>query len=324
MLINRNRQSILIGLVIGSLGSFCANADVQPLGDDDLASVDARGIDIALEDFIYDASSATVTITDIGGTDKIEVKELYIKGAGSNQGANDVSANIGSLDNPISLDIEQLGPYQALALRFPESALPSSSADIGVKYQFTVTGGRVDTLDVDATGFDMDDSSLRLWGDGNETVGDARIKVSADTLDINTCDNTANCPDQATRADHTVYITGIRADLNLGYSDVQPVNFSVTPDGQFQISAPAVGEGINKAVNDNRYNLDTSAADYRQQTIDRYYQELPKSSITIDNLMAGGSRPSSGALPVGGVNLGSSSLEGIRIQYLQMTSHDLP
>lgn len=282
------------------------HAELNILDDNELAAVDGEGVNFVLEDYVYDASEAAVTIKEISGTEKIEIEDLYVMGAGSNQGADKTPITLGLLENPFNLNITDIqgGSNSGLVFSFPGDQ-DRQGADLGIRTRFKVVGnsrvpnGSLDVLNVSATDASLHGSNFRLWGDGTETLGDMRIRLRIDEIII----RSASCSGLSTNcsADSTLVkpysISGIGTDLQLGFGDVFPVNFSVTTNGHFRIKATGLNSSNYQAY---------------------YDSSVAKSFIYIDNitLQATSRFPTS-------VNLGQSYISGIRLQYLDVQSHDL-
>lgn len=79
-------------------------------------------------------------------------------------------------------------------------------------------------------------------------------------------------------------------DLNIGHGALQPLNFSVFADGELRFQLPAVTWANHQA----------------------FYAQVPKSTISIGNLS------------LSGVNLGAQAIRGLRIDYLDMRTVNLP
>lgn len=162
--------------------------------------------------------------------------------------------------------------------------------DIGSKFEFQVydaTKGsyRTDYLDFDMTGVTADGSFLRLWSQDDNLNGELQIKLYAETLDISTC-GIGVCTDAA-----TIFAKDVFLNVALGYGKHQPLQFSVTPDGQFQIELPKI---TKQAVDEG------------------FYLNAPKTDILVGNLNLGGNN-----------DLGGITVRGLSNNYLKVTSHDL-
>lgn len=288
--------------------SYFSMADLKPLDDATMSDLDGAGLAFVLEDFVYDASSAEVSIKDVVGVDKINVESLYIMGEGSNKGANQTAITLGRLEDPYSFDVDKIDSETGLVLNFPSIGLNSrEKADVGVKFKFSLSG-KTDIVDMSATGFSLNGSRIRLWGNSSDTLGDLRLRLRSDTLDTLTCDNgAANCNSDGERNSHTVYLTGVAADLFLGSGTRQPLNFSIKSDGNFVFELKAITlADVNAGV------YTPGNANY-----------IDKSRVSINNLNFGGSRPSTAGTPQGGANLGRTAIDGLRFQYLRVESYDL-
>lgn len=94
-----------------------------------------------------------------------------------------------------------------------------------------------------------------------------------------------NCTDANRLVAKNVYL-----DLNLGHGRYQPLSFSVLGDGELQFRLPGV-----------------TWANHQQ-----FYAQVPKSNISVGNLS------------LSNVNLGSQAIRGLRIDYLDMRTVNLP
>ncbi len=111
----------------------------------------------------------------------------------------------------------------------------------------------------------------------------------------------ANCDTAAEQGEHTYYFSDLFFDLNLGYGKSQPLEFSITQEGHVRLALAPV--------------ISATAKDY--------YENAEKSYIYVGNTSQGGLRPLAGGVPVGGLELGSFEVDGIRIHQLELTTHDL-
>ncbi|RCI73494.1 N-acetyltransferase [Pseudomonas aeruginosa] len=105
----------------------------------------------------------------------------------------------------------------------------------------------------------------------------------------------------AEQAARTVYLTNAYASVALGYGKSQPLLFSVTADGNFTFELPKLTLA--------------NAADF--------YANAPRTSLVIENLNIGGTRPGYGQVPTGGYNMGRNEISGLSFNYLKVTSHNL-
>lgn len=167
--------------------------------------------------------------------------------------------------------------------------------DIGSKFSFEVydsdTGGyRTDYLDFDLTGVTADGSYLRLWSENDKLDGELNIVLYADTLNISTC-GISNCTNQAQKDASTIFGKNVYLKLALGYGEVQPLSFTVTSDGQFELE---LSEITYEAVQNG------------------FYMNAPKSNLFVGNINLGGNQ-----------DLGSLQVKGLSANYLRVRSHDL-
>lgn len=213
------------------------------------------------------------------------------------------------------------------------SSDPSGRADLGMRFDFSVGGGRKDILDFDLAQMIMDGSYLRLWGDNDrqQLVGEALINIFAKSLDISACtapEASANCT-AAARAG-TLYLTNAYANIALGYGKSQPLQFDVNSNGQFVLE---LSNPVNPAGTAAQRNV--QAADF--------YANTPRTNLVLDNMNIGFGRPpangfanmpgaalnSSGRAVVGGggmswgYNFGRNEISGLSFNYLKVTSRDL-
>lgn len=79
-------------------------------------------------------------------------------------------------------------------------------------------------------------------------------------------------------------------DLNLGHGRLQPLNFSVMADGELRFRLPGV-----------------TWANHQQ-----FYAEVPKSNVSVGNLS------------LSNVNVGSQAIRGLRIDYMDLRTVNLP
>lgn len=185
--------------------------------------------------------------------------------------------------------------------------------DIGLTFEFDLNleggGTRNDFLDIDMRGVYVDGTSLKLWSrpsldpasPGSELNAEVRLNLFIKELDIRACDDTS-CVDEVSREANTLNLDNLLISLNLGYGDVQPLKFSATSDGQFQI------ELENPDPTNPYANPDNLSA---KAFYEDYYENAPKSFVHI------------GDVRVGNTSIGSSTISGFRAQYLKVTSRDL-
>ncbi|NWL78523.1 hypothetical protein DM872_16855 [Pseudomonas taiwanensis] len=337
-------------VILLSLAAATAQAELKALDDAELSNVDGAGIGFVLDQVLLDANNATITINDITNAAKqnvpIAVKEFYLGAAGSNKGANLNPVTIGRLNHPFALNLAkgedmrtlrddgqwvQTTPSNVTVLEFmfPErltgaagqpciaglaaagnncSSRASEKVDLGIRFDFQVAAGRTDILNLDFAELAMDGSYLRLWGDSSRSqmVGEARINLFTKSLQIMSCAaGTTGCTTATEQRDRTIFLNNAYANISLGYGKTQPLLFDVSSNGQFVLELPnPTASGTTQA------QKDALAADF--------YANAPRTNIVINSLQAG-----SGSFSSGGYNFGYNALQGLSINYLKVTSHDL-
>src|SRR5690606_20779675 len=98
------------GLTLGLLLlSSLAHAELKALDDEQLSEVQGAGFGFVLENVLFDATQATITVNDItnatGQNVPISVREFYLGATGSNKGAVLNPVTIGRLDHPFALNL---------------------------------------------------------------------------------------------------------------------------------------------------------------------------------------------------------------------------
>ncbi|GLQ32445.1 hypothetical protein [Litoribrevibacter albus] len=187
----------------------------------------------------------------------------------------------------------------------------------------------------------FDGSYIRLWGDetatGSESADDQRnltlanIRLNMYTPDV----FIASCGNDGNKCGDAVHIKHLAMDLIIGVGEIQPAMLSVTSDGNFQLEVEALpaptsaGQPtrISTVLNDQPDSSDWAATE--KDFYDNYYNDtIPgiktKSSLYIgDPTISNPTFETAGGLKVGDTYLGTSKLEGLQIQYLKFTTHDI-
>lgn len=202
---------------------------------------------------------------------------------------------------------------EAIALSLSNNQARRAGLDIGVEFEFKLNlaegGTRDDFLDIDMRGVFIDGTSFKLWSrpssdpsaPGSELLGELRLNLFAKEIDIRACDS-MDCNTDELREANTLNMDNFILSLNLGYGDVQPVKFSATSEGHFQLKLEDP-DWSNEFANPDGL----SAQDFYED----YYENAPKSYLHI------------GDVRVGNTSLGSSTISGARAQYLSVTTRDL-
>lgn len=319
-------------LLAALLAAPFAHAEMTALDDEQLSDVQGAGIGFVLDSAMVDGNKATIAINGVTNTATgqnvpITVKELYVAATGSNKGSTLAPVTLGRLNFPFKLNLVSTLPDTAdvIELAFPSlvsgaggqpciagyagagsncSSRASEKVDAGIRFDFGVTSTRTDVLNLDFSELAMDGSYLRFWGANarSQLVGEMRLNLYAKTFEIMSCGaGSPSCVRAAEQAARTVYLTNAYASVALGYGKSQPLLFSVTADGNFTFELPKLTLA--------------NAADF--------YANAPRTSLVIENLNIGGTRPGYGQVPTGGYNMGRNEISGLSFNYLKVTSHNL-
>ncbi|HFH3238354.1 TPA: hypothetical protein ACGJTY_005966 [Pseudomonas aeruginosa] len=334
-------------LLAALLAAPFAHAEMTALDDEQLSDVQGAGIGFVLDSAMVDGNKATIAINGVTNTATgqnvpITVKELYVAATGSNKGSTLAPVTLGRLNFPFKLNLAKGSVLttqfddgrvvstlpdtaDVIELAFPSlvsgaggqpciagyagagsncSSRASEKVDAGIRFDFGVTSTRTDVLNLDFSELAMDGSYLRFWGANarSQLVGEMRLNLYAKTFEIMSCGaGSPSCVSAAEQAARTVYLTNAYASVALGYGKSQPLLFSVTADGNFTFELPKLTLA--------------NAADF--------YANAPRTSLVIENLNIGGTRPGYGQVPTGGYNMGRNEISGLSFNYLKVTSHNL-
>jgi hypothetical protein len=187
----------------------------------------------------------------------------------------------------------------------------------------------------------FDGSYIRLWGDetatGSESASDQRnltlanIRLNMYTPEV----LIASCGANGDKCGDPVQIKHLAMDLIIGVGEIQPAMLSVTPDGNFQLEVealpPPTAAGqptrIGTILSDQPDASDWAATE--KDFYENYYNDtIPgvktKSNLYIgDPTIANPTFETAGGLKVGDTYLGTSKIEGLQIQYMKLTTHDI-
>ncbi|MBH9342322.1 hypothetical protein I5K76_11000 [Pseudomonas aeruginosa] len=334
-------------LLAALLAAPFAHAEMTALDDEQLSDVQGAGIGFVLDNAMLDGNKATVAINGVTNTSTgqnvpITGKELYLAATGSDKGSALAPVTLGRLNFPFKLNLAKgsvLTPQlddgrlvstlpdnaDVIELAFPSlvngaggqpciagyagagsncSSRAGEKVDAGIRFDFGVTSTRTDVLNLDFSELAMDGSYLRFWGANarSQLVGEMRLNLYAKTFEIMSCGaGSPSCVSAAEQAARTVYLTNAYASVALGYGKSQPLLFSVTADGNFTFELPKLTLA--------------NAADF--------YANAPRTSLVIENLNIGGTRPGYGQVPTGGYDMGRNEISGLSFNYLKVTSHNL-
>jgi hypothetical protein len=298
-------------------------SDLVALEDSDLKRVDGAGIGIVLEDFVFNAgesvnSGGTFEITGLQTSDDKEVvlgiSQFYIAGSGSNRGENviDNPVNIGRLTNPFNIELRDgndadIGVTDKAVFEFSAPTILNGSRlserpDLGIRFDLEVDGARRQSLESHIETLSIDGSYVRLWGGSGSMEGEFALNIYTPNIDFFACDAAGdNCGE-------TVSFQDVIFELELGQGEYQPVTFEVNDDGHFVFE---VGSLQGKCSSIDATGGCNSGAGTGFTELSAYYDSGPSSNSYIGNVS------------VGGESFGSSTIENLQIQYLNVTSHDL-
>ena len=332
--------------------SMSTLAEMKSLSDNDLSEVDGAGIGLVMDDFVFShghnlAEDKVFRITGIKSKDNeevtINVNQLYVARSGSNYGANLEGVNLGRLTNPYEIDLidgEDIGldGQAVLQLSAPTkvaqadgydcldtnavqgsgtcSSRPSSIGwvngerpDMGLELELNVGSEAPKNLNFNVQSAVFDGSYLRLWGDSDENkmAAEFRLNFYTPQLEISTCSqNNQGCSS-------SIKMQDFQLELALG-NTFQPLYVGVD-----NISGGLTLE-IAKITHEYMNNIDLvsgqsdGSAEGNEAYIffeDFYTNDAYRSNFSVGNL------------DIGGVSLGSSKIEGVLIQYLDVKFRDL-
>lgn len=337
--------------VAAALVSPLANAEMQSLSDNDLSDVSGQGIGLVLDDFVFSHGHApsdgkTFRITGLtneaGDAVTVNVNQLYIARSGSNYGAVLDGVNLGRLDNPYEIELLDGGTIgldgeAVLQMKAPEkvdasvgydcldpaaiegsgvcSSRPASAdwvngerPDIGVELEIAVGSLGPKNLNFHAQSAVFDGSYVRLWGDENvnKMAAEFRLNFYTPQLEISTCDQLNEACGSA------IKMQGFELELALG-NTFQPLYFGAdSVDGGLtleiaKITHPFIDSLTPAGASDGTANGDAAYAFFE----DYYTNPEYRSNLSVSNL------------EISGTSLGSSRVEGVLIQYLDVKLRDL-
>jgi len=337
------------------------NAELTSLSDNDLSEVDGAGIGLVMDDFVFShgndtANDKTFKISGLtnsnGDAVTVNVNQLYIARSGSNYGTNLEGVNLGRLDNPYEIDIldgDSIGLTGEAVLQIstskkvdladgydcldvsavqgsgecssrpantvwdnagtPEVWQNGERPDMGLELELQ-DGINTSNLNFNASSAVFDGSYVRLWGDETEVnngkmAAEFRLNFYTPELEISTCSQS----NQACGS--SIKMQDFEMELALG-NTFQPMYLGVdniTGGLTMEISA-ITHEYIDNIV--GGVSDGSAAGNTAQAFFEDYYQnEDYRSNIVI------------GDLDISGTNLGSSKIEGMLIQYVDVKFRDL-
>lgn len=159
--------------------------------------------------------------------------------------------------------------------------------DLGMVFDLDINGPVGQSLQAHASGVNIDGTKLQLWGDDGDVLGNLKLNMFARKLEFQAC-NSGGISGCGT----SVIFNNFVLQAELGYGDEQPLNLSVLPDGQLQLT---LGSIAGKST--DFYN--------------NYYANGPRIDMHIDKIQ------------VGNRDFGSSTIANMQIQYLNVRTRDL-
>ena len=159
--------------------------------------------------------------------------------------------------------------------------------DIGMVFDLDINGPVGQSLQAHASGVNIDGTKLQLWGDDGDVLGNLKLNMFARKLEFQAC-NSGGISGCGT----SVIFNNFVLQAELGYGDEQPLNLSVLPDGQLQLTLGSIA-GKSTAFYNN------------------YYANGPRIDMHI------------GKIQVGNRDFGSSTIANMQIQYLNVRTRDL-
>ena len=329
-----------------------AGAELTSLSDNDLSEVDGAGIGLVMDDFVFShghdvANDKTFRITGltstVGETVTVNVNQLYIARSGSLYGSDLKGVNLGRLNNPYEIDLIDgddigLAGEAVLQLSAPTkvdaalgydclsktatlgsgecSSRPSTLAwengerpDMGLELEINVGANVPKNLNFNVESAVFDGSYVRLWGDGasSKMAAEFRLNFYTPQLEISTCS-------QANQGcTSSIKMQDFELELALGHT-FQPLYIgadNVTGGMTIEI-AKITHQYLSDIDLTTGLSNGTSTGDEAFTFFSDYYSNPEyRSNIII------------GDLDIGGTSLGSSKIEGILIQHLDVKFRDL-
>lgn len=344
------RLQLLIGALM--LLSTGVNAELQSLSDNELSELQGQGIGLVMEDFVFshghnpsdDKIFRITGLTNTAGDSVIvNVNQLYVARAGSDYGNTLDPVNLGRLNNPYEIDLidgATIGLPDEAVLQFaapqkvavadgydcfdPNAALgsgecssrPSSASwlngerpDLGLELEINVGAEPSKALNFHAKSAVFDGSYLRLWGDETENKMAAQFRLNFYTpeLEISTCTQlNQGCSSSVKMKDFAL-------ELALGQT-FQPLYIGADPvEGGLTLEIAKITHEYMANIDSTTGQSDGSAqGDQAYAFFDDYYSNPEyRSNISFNEM------------DIGGVNLGSSRIEGMLIQYMDIKLRDL-
>jgi len=329
-----------------------AAADLTSLSDNDLSQVEGQGVGLVMDNFVFShgndaAKNKVFKITGltstIGEAVTVNVNQLYIARSGSNYGTNLNGVNLGRLSNPYEINLlngDSIGLTGKSVLQFAAptkvaatvgydclnanatagsgtcSSRPSSASwvngerpDLGLELEVNVGANAPKNLNFNVQSAVFDGSYLRLWGDNtnNKMAAEFRLNFYTPQLEISTCNQSNQT------CGSSIKMQDFQLELALG-NTFQPLYIGAdNVTGGLTIAiAKITHQFINNIDQVSGLSDGTIGGDAAQAFFTDYYTNPGyRSNVIVGNL------------DVGGTSLGSSKVEGILVQYLDVKFRDL-
>lgn len=293
-----NKYILLISLISASVF-----ADLKPIGDSDLSTVDGQSgaaIGFILDDVFAVGEDVELTLGFDSGIPLV-FSDFYWVGHDSDRQGDDVyGGSVGSYDDPYFLNIQEesvtlvdgeIITGTTLVVAFPEGSYKGSNPDagkmdLGALMTLEHASGNKDETWLVFNGMYLDGTYSKIWApSGGGLAISGEINIHADELIFQTA--TVNGA-PSSNLNSAWKITDFDLYLPLGHSLFQPANLSISEDQHLIFEITAV-------------NTNTAAAFYA----------APTGSLRADNVT------------INDWNAGASYIEGIQLQHLKVQTHDL-
>lgn len=338
--------------VIGLLALMLAQsvqAQLTALSDKEMSKVAGKGVGLVFENFLFEhgTNSGTGQIFKIGGIKSstgqnvsITVNKLFIARAGSNYGANLQPVNLGRLINPYTINVlngDNINIPGKAVLQIAAPTMVTSAAgyncldpaaavgsgtcssrpasgtyangerpDIGMQMSINVGGTQAHDININAKSAVIDGSYIRLWGDDTNHRLVAQIKLNFFTPEL----TISSCDMSGTNCGSTIYMNNFSMELALG-NELQPASLDVDPTGNFVFQVQDIPKPATGTIGADGLLADSDPTTWNYYN-DYYTNPKYRSSLTI------------GDFKVGSRDFGSAAIQGMLIQHLKITTHNLP
>lgn len=303
-------------LLLFTINSF---ADLVTLKDAELGSVDGEGVGIVLEGFVYNAGESingggTFEISGLQNSNNdavvLGISQFYIAGSGSNKGINVINnpVNIGRLNNPFNLELRDgndIGVTDKAVFEFSAPTKLNGSRiterpDLGIRFDLEIAGTHHQSLENHIETLSIDGSYIRLWGGSGHMEGEFALNVYTPSMEFFACDAAGN------NCGASIDFQNVSIEAELGQGEFQPVTFEVDATGNFIFEVGNL-EGKCSSINGSG----GCNAGPERDVLANYYNTGPANNIYIGNVQ------------VGGQSFGSTTVNNLQIQYLEVKSRDL-